>query len=311
MIVVFGSINLDLIFAMDNLPSAGQTLLARSLSLHPGGKGANQAVAAARDGGRVVMAGAVGTDSLKDTALSGLRAAGVDLTRVAVVEEATGTAAVCTDAAGRNQIVVAGGANLRATADQVEDALLTPGNLLLLQMESDPAQTAALALRARARGARIILNLAPAAPLPRPVLEAVDVLVVNEDEAAWLGAHLGRPGDAPSLHRHLGGTVIRTLGGDGVEWSGDGLRHHIPAPAVTARDTTGAGDCFVGVLAAALDRDRPLDEAIRRAVAAASLSCTRAGGQTSLPTAPETDAALGGEAASAIDAAPAGVAPHP
>ncbi|MBY6260940.1 ribokinase [Azospirillum sp. 412522] len=294
MIVVFGSINLDMIFAMDGLPGAGQTLLARSLDLHPGGKGANQAVAAARDGAAVTMVGAVGQDGLSETALSGLRGAGVELSRVAVTNHATGTAAVCTDAAGRNQIVVAGGANLRARADQVEDALLSPGTTLLVQMESDPGETAALILRARRLGARVVLNLAPAASLPLPVLKAVDILVVNEDEAAWLGAHLGCAGDAPSLYAVLGGTVIRTLGGDGVEWSSVGGAGRQPAPAVAVRDTTGAGDCFVGVLAAELDRGRPLAAAIRRAAGAASLSCTRAGGQASLPAAAETDRALGG-----------------
>lgn len=299
MIVVFGSINLDMIFAMEDLPLAGQTLLARSLDLHPGGKGANQAVAAARDGAAVTMVGAVGGDGLKETALGGLRGAGVDLSRVAVTDRATGTAAVCTDAAGRNQIVVAGGANLQARADQVEDALLSPGTTLIVQMESDPGETAALILRARRLGARVILNLAPAAPLPLPVLKSVDILVVNEDEAEWLAGHLGCAGDASSLRSLLGVTVIRTLGGDGVEWSAvdgsavDGSGRQ-PAPAVAVRDTTGAGDCFVGVLAAELDRSRPLPAAIRRAGCAASLSCTRAGGQASLPAAAETDGALGG-----------------
>ncbi|WP_376961407.1 ribokinase [Azospirillum sp. A26] len=294
MIVVFGSINLDMIFAMEDLPLAGQTLLARSLDLHPGGKGANQAVAAARDGAAVTMVGAVGGDGLKETALSGLRGAGVDLSRVAVTDRATGTAAVCTDAAGRNQIVVAGGANLQARTDQVEDALLSPATTLIVQMESDPGETAALILRARRLGARVILNLAPAAPLPRPVLKSVDILVVNEDEAEWLGSHLGCAGDAPSLCAVLGGTVIRTLGGDGVEWSAVDGSGRQPAPAVAVRDTTGAGDCFVGVLAAELDLGRPLAAAIRRAACAASLSCTRAGGQASLPAAAETDRALGG-----------------
>jgi ribokinase len=126
------------------------------------------------------------------------------------------------------------------------------------------------------------------------VLKSVDILVVNEDEAAWLGNHLGCADDAASLCSLLGGTVIRTLGGDGVEWSSVDGSGHQPAPAVAVRDTTGAGDCFVGVLAAELDRGRPLAAAIRRAACAASLSCTRAGGQASLPAAAETDAALGG-----------------
>lgn len=293
MIVVFGSINLDLIFAMKDLPSAGQTLLARSLELHPGGKGANQAVAAARDGAAVAMVGAVGADGLKDVALVGLRQANVDLSRVANASHATGTAAVCTDAAGRNQIIVAGGANLQARANQVEDALLTPDAILVAQMEADAQETAALILRARRRGAQVILNLAPAAPLPQSVLEAVDILVVNEDEARWLAAHLGCDDDAPSLQGRVGGAVIRTLGGDGVEWSSGGGCTRQPAPPVIARDTTGAGDCFVGVLAAELDRGGTLDAAIRRAVCAASLSCTRVGGQSSVPTTIEIDSALG------------------
>jgi ribokinase len=293
-ITVFGSINTDLSVVMQDLPKPGQTLLAREMRIHPGGKGANQAVAAARDGGRVVMVGAVGavgTDGLKDTAVSGLRAAGVDVSRVAVTDRATGTAAVCTDSAGRNLIVVAGEANLLARGAQVEDGLLGPDTILLVQMETDPQETSPLILRARRRGARVVLNLAPAGPLPRPALDAVDILVVNEDEAAWLGSHLGTSGDALSLQGLLGGTVIRTLGGDGVEWSSGGRLEHRPAPAVAVRDTTAAGDCFVGVLAAALDGGASLGDAIGRAVTAASLSCTREGGQTSLPAAAETDAA--------------------
>ncbi len=294
MIVVFGSINLDLIFAMPSLPQPGQTLLAQGLHLYPGGKGANQAVAAALDGAQVLMAGAVGSDSLKETALSGLCVAGVDVRRVVITDKATGTAAICTDAEGRNQIVVAPEANLLAKAEQVEAELLGPNTVLVLQMESDPAETAALIVKARHHNTRIILNLAPAAPLPLSALAAVDILVVNEDEADWLARHLRADGaDAANLQRVLGRTIIRTLGGDGVEWAGhDGLRHHLHAPKVTVRDTTSAGDCFVGVLAAGLDRGHDLSAAIRRASIAASLSCTRAGGQISLPIADETDLAL-------------------
>ena len=293
MITVFGSINLDVIFRSKALPHPGQTVLAASMRTEPGGKGANQAVAAARDGAHVAMVGAVGCDAMAETALAGLRAAGADLSRLATPDASTGCASVCTDAEGRNQIVVALGANILATDAQVEDTLLAPGSTLVTQMETDPASTARLILRARARGVRTIHNLAPAAPLAEQALRALDILVVNEAEGVSLGAHLGgTDGDALSLYRMLGITVIRTLGGGGVEWAEGGQRHRRPAPPTKVLDTTAAGDCFVGVLAAALDRGATLADSVTRAVTAASLSCTRVGSQNSLPGDGETDAAL-------------------
>jgi ribokinase len=290
MIVVFGSINADLVFTLDRLPTPGQTLLAAGMTVQPGGKGANQAVAAARDGATVVMAGAVGSDGLAQTALTGLRDACIDLTRVATTDVVTGCATICTDQAGRNQIVVAPGANAAAKAAQLEDELLAPGTILVTQMETDPAQTAALIRRAHARRAYIIHNLAPAAPLDPATLRLVDTLVVNEDEAAWLARDDGATGDdATALAASLGITVIRTMGGAGVEWAGPAGAGRLGATPVDAIDTTAAGDCFVGVLAAALDRAAPLAEAIRRANAAAALACTRRGSQRSLPTAAEID----------------------
>lgn len=294
MIVVFGSLNVDLVVGVEQLPVAGQTLLAREdLRTLPGGKGGNQALAAARDGAQVVLAGAVGRDALADLALGALRAAGVDLTRVASLAAPTGCALICTDAEGRNQIVVARGANAAADPDRVEDALLGPGTLVVQQMETTPAATARLLRRARARGARTLLNLAPAGALPAGALADVDLLVVNEDEGAWLGRHLGCGADAAALAATLARPVIRTLGADGVEWCEAGRAHRLPAPAVAARDTTGAGDCFVGVLAAALDRGAPLEAACRRATAAATLSCTRPGAQAGMPARAEIDAAAG------------------
>ena len=272
MIVVFGSINADLIFAMQDLPGPGQTLLAQEMRIEAGGKGANQAVAAARDGTKVVMAGAVGRDSLTEPALAGLQAANVDLSRVAFTGQPTGCACICTDPAGRNQIAVAPGANALARAAQVEDAVIGPETTLLVQMETDPRETASLILRARARGARVILNLAPAIPVDLQALRAVDLLVVNEDEAVWLGRHLGSGIDAVALSAALGLTVIRTLGGDGAEAAETTGRIRVPAHQVQVRDTTAAGDCFVGVLGAALDRGAPLEAAMRRAGTAAALS---------------------------------------
>jgi ribokinase len=292
MILVFGSINLDLIFALDGLPVPGRTVLGPGVRMEPGGKGANQACAAARDGARVVMAGAVGRDALAEGALPALEAAGVDLTRVARVEAATGCAAICVDREGRNQIAVGSGANLEVREAQVEDALLGPATTLVLQMEVDAEETARLIRRAHARGARIVLNLAPAHPLPAEVLRQVDVLVVNEDEAATLGAALGCEAAAAPLHGRLGVAVVVTLGGEGAEAaSPEGVLRVAGCP-VAVRDTTGAGDCFTGVLAASLDRGEALADAMRRANLAAALACTRIGAQAALPLREEIDAAL-------------------
>ena len=222
MIVVFGSINVDFVFQVDALPIPGQTLLARRMRTEPGGKGANQAVAAARDQAAVAMIGAVGADPLAEVALGGLRSAGVDLTRVEAADAPTGCATVCTDPAGRNQIVVAPGANLLAREEAAGDALLAHGPVMLTQMEADAGETARLILRARRRGARPIHNLAPAAPLAPEALRALEFLVVNEDEAAWIGRQLGCDSRAAELHAQLGVAVVRTLGGAGVEWAEPG-----------------------------------------------------------------------------------------
>ncbi len=270
MIVVFGSLNADPIFSVAALPSPGQILLAAGMTVGPGGKGANQAVAAALDGTPVAMAGAVGQDALAATALAGLVAAGVDLSRVARCVEPTGCASICTDQAGRNQIVVAPGANSMARAAAVEDGLLAPGAVLVTQMEADTAETAAVIRRAAARGARTIHNLAPAGPLAGDALRMLDILVVNEDEASWLARHEGATGDdAAALHGALGITVVRTLGGAGVEWAGPG--------------TTGRF--------AALHRGDSLADGVRRANVAAGLACTRRGSQGSMPNAAQIAAA--------------------
>ena len=290
MIVVFGSINLDLIFPVPRIPGPGETVLGMSVRIEPGGKGANQAVAAARDGAAVVMAGAVGRDTLAANALTLAREANVDLTRVIEAETSTGCAAISVDPAGNNAIAVGSGANLTARQTQIEDSLLGPRSTIVLQMEVPAVETAALIHRARASGARIVLNLAPAAPLPERAFRQVDVLVVNETESAWLAAHLGCPDGAGALRDCLGVVIVRTLGGDGLEAATAEGVMAIPARAIVPVDTTAAGDCFVGVLAAALDRGATLTVALNRATAAAALCCTRRGSQGSIPTARETDA---------------------
>jgi ribokinase len=291
MVIVFGSINLDLIFRLPTIPRPGETVLGPSTRIEPGGKGANQAVAAARDGARVVMVGSVGRDALADAALASLRAAGVNLDRVQSVSAATGCAAIAVDAAGDNAIAVGSGANLLTSASQIEDALLGDATTLVLQMEVQAAETAALIARARSAGTRVVLNLAPASALAEHALRAVDMLVVNETEAAWLAGQLGTSLAAEALRDRLGGVaVVVTRGAAGAEVAGRDGAWHQPAVAIQAIDTTAAGDCFVGVLAHRLDQGESLRAAVRRASVAAALCCTRKGSQGSIPDAAGTDA---------------------
>jgi ribokinase len=292
MIVVFGSINLDLIFAVQHIPAPGETVLCPGIRIEPGGKGANQAVAAARDGAPVALASAVGRDALAAGALRLLREAGIDLSRAIETEASTGCAAITVDPGGANAIAVGSGANLSVRAEQIEDALLTPSTTLLLQMEVPAAQSAALIRRANGRGVRTVLNLAPALPLPDDALRMVDLLIANETEAAWLAGNYGCGADAAALRMTLGVEVVRTLGAKGIDAATAGGSFHVAAHKIVPVDTTAAGDCFAGVLAAALDRGAPLAVALERANAAAALCCTRAGSQGSVPTAEETNAFL-------------------
>jgi ribokinase len=292
-VLVFGSANADLVFAVPELPAPGVTVLGEDIRSFPGGKGANQAVAAALDGAATAFAGCVGGDGFAAIATGAMRAAGVDLSRLAEVAAPTGVATICVDPAGRNQIAVASGANRAARAAQVEDSALHPGVVLLLQMEVPPAEVAALIHRAKARGARVVLNLAPPGELPADALRALDLLVVNEHEAAVLAGRLGCGADAPSLRGALGVDVAVTLGEAGVEAATAAGPIRLPAFPVAVVDTTGAGDCWCGVLCAGLDRGLSLAAAMRRASAAAALACTRQGAAASMPRRAETDALAG------------------
>lgn len=289
MIVVFGSLNLDLVLTVPALPRPGETVLCPGYVLKPGGKGANQAVAAARAGAEVRLFGRVGDDAFGRQLCQHLAGEGVDIAGVATDAAPTGCAAVCVDGQGENQIVVAGGANLALRADQVPDAVLTPAATVLMQMEVPAAQVQALIARARARGARTVLNLAPAGELPRAVLAELDVLVVNALEAAALAQRFGLTGATPRDHaRALAAsgpvTCVVTLGGAGaLAAEPDGRLWHVPALPVAPVDTTGAGDAFCGVLAASLDAGDALPMALRCASVAAGLACLALGAQESLP----------------------------
>ena len=278
MILVFGSINIDVLVPVPALPLPGETVLGGDYVLLPGGKGANQALAARRAGSAVMMAGAVGSDSFAGLALETLRRDGVDLTLVRQVERPTGCAAIMVDAHAENLIAVASGANREAKAASVPQSVLGPETILLCQMEVPAAENWALIHRARAAGSRILLNLAPAAPIDPAIFAEVDVLVVNAGEAAALGA------EPAAFARRLRQGLVVTRGGAGsTAFLAGGGTIDTPALAIEPVDTTGAGDTFVGVLASGLDRRLALDVALRHASAAAGLSCLAHGAQTAMP----------------------------
>jgi ribokinase len=296
MIAVFGSINIDLVTAVERIAAPGETVMGDAYRTIPGGKGANQALAARRAGAAVAMIGAVGRDGFAATALALLRQDGVDLSGVAEVEGPTGAAFITVDAAGANAITVASGANTKTHAGQLDDADIS-GGVLLLQREVPDAEGEAAARIARGRGMRTLLNLAPSGRLSDAFLRLIDVLVVNEHEAADLAAALTLPDDHAGLAAFvadqfgIGATVV-TLGAEGaIGWEA-GVEHRVPCPAVEARDTTAAGDTFVGYFAAALDAGLPFAEAMRRGTAAGSLACTVDGAQPSIPFTSAVDALL-------------------
>lgn len=284
MLLVFGSLNVDMLFQVAALPRPGETVLCAGYEIAAGGKGANQAAAAAKAGATVRMIGQAGDDSFGHHVREVLAAAGVDGTRIATSAKPTGIAVIGIDRQAENQIIVASGANLDAEPGQVADGDLAPGVTLLCQNEVRPEATFALLARAKARGARTILNLAPATVVPGQVLDALDLLVVNQIEAATAA---GRDGAPAALARDLAArhalTCVITLGSAGALALARDGGWRIGALAVDALDTTGAGDAFVGVLAAALDRGLALPDALRWGSVAAGLACTRLGAQTSQP----------------------------
>jgi len=286
-IVVFGSINVDLVIAAQRLPVAGETVIGDSYRLLPGGKGANQALAAARDGASVRLVGAVGPDAFAETALALLRREGVDLSLLRVVDLPTGCAAITVSDAGENLITVAAGANRRASAAMAPEQVLGPDTVVVMQMEVPAAEVALLAARAKDRGCRVLLNLAPSSTVDEATLRRIDVLIANEGEAALLGP---APGTVAAM---LGSVIVVTRGARGaMAYLPDRGIIAVPALPVEAVDTTGAGDVFVGVLAASLDAGRDLPSALRRASAAAGLSCRTAGAQPGMPMRDAIDGAV-------------------
>ena len=285
MILVFGSINIDVVVPVPLLPIPGETVLGGDYALLPGGKGANQALAACRAGAAVMLAGAVGNDAFAALALENLRRDGVELSLVRQVERPTGVASILVGADGENLIAVASGANHDAAAAGIPDGLLGPDTVVVCQMEVPAAENWALIRRAHAAGVRTVLNLAPAAPVDPALFAAIDILVANAGEAAALG------GDPAAVSRRLRQALVITRGAAGsTAYFADGSRIDTPALAIEPVDTTGAGDTFVGVLAAGLDRRLPLAAALRHASAAAGLACLAHGAQTAMPDAAAIEA---------------------
>jgi ribokinase len=274
-VVVVGSINADLVVAVDRLPAAGETVTGGTFARHGGGKGANQAVAAARLGAEVAMVGAVGDDDLGAQALAELEAEGVDVSCVArLAGETTGVAAIVVDAAGENQIAVASGANARLAAEHVPDGLFAgpPGVVLLGHEVGDAALVAAAAA---AEGWTLVLNPAPA----RAIAVRGAIVTPNASEAEHLTGEPDPRAAARALRARTGAPVLVTLGARGALLDGE----EIPAPSVRPVDTTGAGDTVNGALAAELARGADLADAARFAVAAAALSTRAPGARGGMP----------------------------
>jgi ribokinase len=283
-IVVFGSINVDFVARVQRLPQAGETLAGQSFSMLPGGKGANQAVAARRGGADVTLFGCVGRDeAMYSIALRTLVRDGVDLTGIHKVDAPPGVALIHVDDRGENCITVVAGANAHARADQVPDAMLSAATTVLMQLEIPIDEIAALARRARRRGARVILNAAPASALRATLLDDVDVIVVNEGEAKLVAEAI----DIDAACRRLATrsrSVVATLGASGAIGIHRGVSRTQHAPAIDVVDTVGAGDAFTAALAVALDRNDGFESAMRQAVAAGSLACGVVGAQDAMPT---------------------------
>ena len=290
-VVVVGSVNTDVIARVGTLPRPGETLAGTDLRLLPGGKGANQAVAAARAGARVRLVGALGSDDLSQVPRAFLAGEGLDLSGLVTVDGPTGTALILVDAGGENVIVIIPGANATVDSQRVAAIELGPRDVLLLQNEIPEPANLAAARRARQRGARTVLNLAPYRDTAPDLLGLADVLVLNETEyAALTGVSTATTG--VTLNRPGTGDVVVTVGAAGVRARVNGSPLALPAHEVPVLDTTGAGDCFCGAFGAALAAGHATDAALRFATAAAAVAVQRHGAAPAMPSRAEIAAQL-------------------
>lgn len=321
-VVVVGSANADLVLDVDHRPVAGETVLGSDVVITPGGKGANQAVAAARVGGEVAFIGCVGADGYGALLRASLAGAGVDLDGLRTVDAPTGNAIIIVTPDGENSIIVAPSANRQVSPQMIDEleAVWSDAAVLVVQLEIPLETVTHVASRAHQAGARVVVNAAPAAVLPPEVLAVSDPLVVNESEAAFLLRHTGPAnagdGDGADVGLHVAldsaandavrlvadlldlgvRSVVLTLGPKGAVLldrdaaNEPGTTRHVPARPVTAVDTTGAGDAFVGALAVELAAGAGLEAAVLRATEVAAVSVGRRGAQESYPTLAELEA---------------------
>ena len=295
MILIAGSANLDFVVRAPRIPAAGETVLGSSFRTFAGGKGANQAVACAKAGGVATrMLLALGRDSFAEPIEASLRAAGVALQLVRPDDMPTGTAFICVSDDAENAITVAPGANLALQPVHLPD--LSGIKTLLMQLEIPLATVAAYAAAARKSGVQVVLNAAPAQPLPSALLALVDVLVVNQGELASISNCAGSVAACLKC-LHALPCIVVTLGAQGCCARVGNQLILQPAFAVTAVDTTAAGDTFCGVLVASLSLQLPLSQALERASAAAALACTKHGAQASIPTLAEINLFLTSQSA--------------
>ncbi|MFJ7943719.1 ribokinase [Streptomyces sp. NPDC096354] len=290
-IAVLGSTNMDLVAYVARAPERGETVTGREFRTIPGGKGANQAIAAARAGGQVLMIGAVGDDAYGTRLRAELEHAGVETDLLHTAEGPSGTAHIVVDDTGANAIVVIPGANGTVhTLGHGEMAAIAEADLLLLQLELPLPAVVEGARMAHEQGVRTILTPSPVQPLPDELFDNVDLLIPNEHEAAALSGKTEPHAAAEILLRHVPEVVV-TLGSRGCLYAARGSETiHFPAPEVTAVDTTGAGDTFVGALAVALGEGRAVPEALAWASIAAALCVQKPGASTSMPYRSEIDA---------------------
>lgn len=286
-ILVVGSINMDLVVRVPHAPAPGETVLGGDFETFPGGKGANQAVAAARMGGEVTMVGRVGSDDFGDTLIQGLVENKIKTTHVTKDSNApTGIAMIAVAADGENMIVVASGANMQVSVEDVNKArdLMRETDLLLLQLELPVEAIASAVELAKAYGVPVVLNPAPAQPLSKILLASIDVITPNQNELAILSGEQDLENGIQKLRAWGVKNLVVTLGANGARVVTDGVDQHVRAHEVTAVDTTAAGDAFNGALAVALAEKKSLLEAVGYGMAAGALATTKRGAQPSLPT---------------------------
>tara|TARA_Y100001934_G_scaffold257709_1_gene327120 strand:- start:2108 stop:3037 length:930 start_codon:yes stop_codon:yes gene_type:complete len=296
MLLVFGSINMDIVVCTKGFPAPGETLLGGQYKVLDGGKGANQAIAAQRTGAsKTYMVGCVGHDRYGDDVLHNMRVHNVVPSGVGRSNTSTGLAIICVNEEGENSVIVSSGANMDAKADQIPDSFYTPDNVFLMQMELDPEQNWIVTERAHDAGSKIILNVAPALPVPIEVLDKIDYLIVNEHEATELARifkvdHATPAELAVRLAQKFSLSCIVTMSDKGSFASESGknlIRGH--SMKVDAIDTTGAGDAFCGTFAACIEQKFAFKKALHYASVSGALTCTEMGAQNSMPNKKEIE----------------------